>query len=154
MFLLTVGFVFSVLPGVLAPFDGARPGPALADRVADDLTQRALGEADDPTALDEACVRAFFGSGAATGCPFRAGESLSERVGIDAGNELNVTVERTGGGGVLCLTADGEARPCAGGGGGTRLVAGEDPPVGKDVVSSTRLVRVGGTDAVVVVRLW
>lgn len=146
VFLLTVGFVVGFVPGLLAPFGTQQEHPVVADRTADLLAGTLLA-GRSPGALNGTCTRAFFGAAADGGCPFDAAAPLHERVGIDDGYQLNVTVERADGG-VLC--ADGGAiEPCPG---GDRLAAG--PPGGNSVTTAVRAVQVDGREATVVIRIW
>ncbi|QLC34460.1 hypothetical protein EFA46_009665 [Halarchaeum sp. CBA1220] len=54
VFLLTVAFAFSFVPGLITPFaSGQESAPAVSNRVADDLVQQDLAVEGDPYTLRE-----------------------------------------------------------------------------------------------------
>jgi len=148
IFLLTAGFVFGFLPGMLAPFADHPAKPLVADRVANTLVGDTLVDAPDATSLNESATVAFF---AATSPP------LATRFDVDPRYHLNVTVERSVPGQAtrasLCRSPGGNVTTC--GPGDSPLALGDPVPANYgSVVTATRLVTVGDRDAVVVVRLW
>lgn len=152
VFIATVAFVTAFTTSLLSPFVADQSKPVVADRVADDLLGEELA-GGDPSELDLACTRAFFG-GPDAACPFDQSNALAERLDV-ADHTLNVTVESNAPGAsarqVLCADADGLTN-CSGG--GTRLAAGATPPGSGTVVTATRVAHVDGRTVAVVVRVW
>lgn len=156
IFLLTIAFVFSFVPGTLAPFGDDTAAPVVADRIADELVHQALAGANGPSVLDERCTLAFFGYAASTDCHFDGAGQPEDWLAVPPRTTLNVTVEKNLDGAtgreVVCLDA-GTITDCNNG--GDRLAYGAPPPqTGGSVATASRVVSLGGTDAVVVVRLW
>lgn len=156
IFLLTIAFVFSFVPGTLAPFGDATGEPIVADRIADELVYEALAEAGGPSVLDERCTLAFFGYAASTDCHFEGAGQPEDWLAVPPRTTLNVTVEKNVDGvpgrEVVCLDA-GTITDCASG--GDRLAYGSATPQdGVSVATASRVVSLGGTDAVLVVRVW
>jgi hypothetical protein len=98
IFLLSLAFVFVFVPGMLEPFDaGTQADTPAVNRVADDLTQRRLGNASRPYVLNGTCTREFFqlGTAAPAQCAY-SGTKLNERVGIFGGTPITVTIRMDG----------------------------------------------------------
>lgn len=153
VFLLTVGFVFAFVPGMVTPFAGGQEHPVVADRAGGALAEDLLADGS-PSVLNTSCTLAFFGAASDAGCPFDAAVPLTERVGIDARYRLNVSLKRADSGGIDVLCTDGTGvQPCASG--GDRLAAGPAIPQDSNSVTvATRGVYVDGTTAVLEVSVW
>lgn len=151
IFLLTVGFVVAFVAGMTVPYEDQQT-PLVAERVASDLADDRLAES--PAVLDERCTLAFFGHADATGCPFDAGDSLNDRLGVAPLYSVNVTLRRnvSGGPGSEILCGDGgSVGPC----GSDRLAAGPSvPDDGTSVATARRAVHVDGQRAILEVRVW
>lgn len=154
IFLLTTGFVFGFLPGMLAPFGEATASPLYGDRIVDDLVYDTLADGATPATLDTQCTLAFFGVTSATDCRFDTADSHREVIGLPARYEFNISVQALDGNGTrvpLYGNADGTVSRT----GDTRLVTGDAvPDEYGSVTSVSRHVRVDDTDAVLVVRVW
>lgn len=150
LFVVTVSFVATFIPGMFEPFSGGgQENTVVGDRVASDLATSLLVESTDDGSidayvLDQTCATAFFAGTSPTACAFD-GSSLAERVGIDPARGLNVTVrgdlDADGVAGLLCENADGELverRPATTCASNTRYAAGEAP--GDRTVSTSRRV--------------
>lgn len=158
VFLLTVAFVLSFVPGLMSPFDGeATTPPLVADRTADSLVYEALAATGSPGTLDEPCTLAFFDTGASdSDCAFADDGPASEWLGIPAGMHLNVTIEKdvdaTPGREPICGDATDVNFTCET---GSLLVHGDPvPSSGASVATAARVVTLDGTNAVLVVRVW
>lgn len=91
LFLLTLSFVFVFVPGMLDPFaDTTQVETPAVNRVAEELTTRTLGDADEPYVLDKQCTIEFFTDTTAD-CNFN-GKTTAERVGIVSWRPVNVTI--------------------------------------------------------------
>ncbi len=146
VFLLTVAFVVSFLPGVFEPFTATGSGDALAaDRTAGLLAEQLLADPASPGVLDPACAAEFFdaaGDGAAgvAGCHYTTDAAdLDAALGLASATEVNVTIEN---GGAV------QSR------GGVELSAGPTPPESESVVVARRVVLLGGDDVDLYVRMW
>lgn len=92
IFLLSLIFVFSFIPGVLQPFTGTQQAePVVANRVADRLVEGGLGSPDSPYALDQTCTIEFFDDNTLNNCNYE-GNDLSDRVGLTDRTGLNITM--------------------------------------------------------------
>lgn len=158
IFLLTAGFVFGFVPGILVPFDGDQSAPLVSDRVADTLVDDYFVDRPGSVVLNETCTVAFFNASVVdgSGCGFDPSEpDLAARLGIDGGYRMNVTVVRNVPGNQtrarLYGDADGVTTDASG---TTPLAVGDPVPAQGSISTATRLVHVGGQDAVVVVKLW
>ena len=171
LFLVVMVFVFSFVPGVLGPFvstDGDHP--ALADRLADRLAQGQLGSPAEPFVLDRECTVEFFngsryedGLGSPGECRYD-GNGFGERLAVDGGRNVNVTLSGNASAGVdgattLCWDAGGgdivqvETPACDGD--DVRLTAGGIPPTDNDAtVTARRVVSLAGEDATLEVVVW
>ena len=80
IFLVTVAFAFTFIPGIVEPFDGSGVGdPVTANRIADDLVADRLASPDEPYSLNESAVDAFFDEPASLedGLPIRDTTSVN-----------------------------------------------------------------------------
>lgn len=137
VFLLTVGFVFASLSGIFAPFTGTEASDTLAaDRGAATLVEDALARPGQPGVLNATCTRQFFNESLAGACSV---DDLDEGIGIDAPDQVNVTVEE-----------DGSVRNLS----GSELRAGPPVPDRGSVVVARRLVLLDGEESDLYVRTW
>jgi len=160
LFIISLIFVLTFVPGILDPFTaGTQEETTAVDRVADELSQRLLGNATEPYKLDVDCTRTFFQSGTVGDCPF-SGTELTERLSIEDTKNVNVTitgnVSGTPSDGVLCLSDTSTAlseRPC--GGTETGLATGPSPSgSGGKTVSARRVVVLSDHDVTIEVEMW
>lgn len=166
IFLLSLSFVFLFVPGMLAPFgDSTQAETPAANRVAEDLVTRTLGDADEPYLLDGACTAEFFNDSTAD-CRFD-GDNTAQRVGVVEWKPVNVTIrgDRSGDGesDVLCWDP-GTSQFVERGDGGCDPGAGDDDVVlsrgakpsgsGGETVSAHRVALLDGTDVTVEVVMW
>ena len=155
IFLLTVAFVLTTVPGMLEPFAHDQDDPLVADRVASQLAEGHLGNPETPTLLNESCTFTFF-EATGTACGFDAANPVSEQLHLGTRHSINVTLRRTVSGGgdpeVLCING-GEVEIC--GGVGTRMSRGPAPPAttGSEI-SARRTVFIDGKDTLLVVKIW
>jgi hypothetical protein len=136
IFLLTIGFVVTFVPGMLGPFSDDKTGPLVADRIADDLVERTLATGAGTSTLDPDRTRAFFD-----------GTALPDRLALPDGSHLNVTIEASSPGSTARTIVESPS--------GTPLAMGEPiPRAGASIATTTRLAAFEGEAVVVVVRLW
>lgn len=164
IFLLTLAFVFTFVPGMLAPFDDTTQAETVAaNRVADNLTTGTLGDPDAPYVLDRQCVVEFFNTSTAD-CNFDGG-TTAERVGVVDWQPVNVTVSGNGTGSesvVLCWDrGSGEFiersdSDCTPGSNGDVVLSGGSDPAGSSgkTVSAKRVALLDGRDVTVEVVMW
>lgn len=164
VFLLTLAFVFTFVPGMLAPFDDTTQAetPA-ANRVAEDLVTRSLGDADTPYVLDEQCTREFFNLSNTNpdGCEF-AGETTAERVSVASWQPVNVTLrgdpDDDGVSETLCLDGESlvERSACTPSNDNVEVLSGGSDPAGSGgkTVTATRVALLDGRDVTVEVVMW
>ncbi|NHN58343.1 MULTISPECIES: hypothetical protein [Halorussus] len=172
IFLVTVAFVVTFLPGMFQPFEGG-DGPAVvaADRVADQLGRRLLAAGAEPFVLDASCTAAFF---ADSGPPAESspadcrygGTTLRDRLGLANDADVNVRLvgeDADGDGDPDLLCSDGDAdgdgdvvidetgdQSCA-----TTFEAGDAPPDDTGSVAvARRVVSIQHGDATLLVRTW
>lgn len=141
VFLITVGFILTFIPGVFAPFNvGSGTDELVGDRVAATLTEEVLiAESGHRATLNSSCTVEFFnGVNSATDCRFDDSASLATIVGA-TGHNLNVTIRANG----SIATIDG-----------TDLERGPSPPDGGDISASQRMVVIGDTVYNLVVKVW
>ena len=148
VFLLTVVFVVSFLPGVFDPFTASGEGDVLtADRTASLLAEQTLADPTDPGVLDADCTAEFFSAadhGLLDDCALTADASdLRTALGFGARTSVNVTVEEAG-----------TVRSLALGGSSVELRAGPRPPTTRSVVVSRRVVLLAGEECDLYVRVW
>lgn len=160
VFLLVVGFVLGVIPGMIDPFSDSQETTIVADRIATQISEGMLAEPDRPTVLNETCVNAFFNQSLASGddcpVPFDASEDdLATRLGVQDRQSINLTIKRdldsSPDGQLDQLATDGETVSASG---HTTLAAGPAVPSGRSVVAASRTAFLDGKDVTVVVRVW
>jgi len=158
VFLLVLGYVLTVVPGLIDPFSQAPSSTLVADRLATQIAEGMLGQPDRPTVLDETCTFAFFnaslGSGADCPLPFDATQTdLNVRLGVQDRQSINVTIERDvdDDGALEQLRTDGTTVSTTG---STTLAIGDPVPNGQSVVAASRTAYLDGKDVTVVVRVW
>jgi hypothetical protein len=93
IFLGVLLFVFSFVPGILAPFElPDDEGPALSDRIGTSLSKGMLGSAEQPHVLDRVCTVEFFNGSSPSECNY-SGTTLEERFNLSSIQHVNVTLE-------------------------------------------------------------
>lgn len=163
VFLLTLIFVFSFVPGILQPFtDTQQAEPVVANRVADRLAEGALGSPSQPYALNRTCTVEFFDDNAPSGCNYQ-GTDLNDRVGLTDRTAVNVTMfanvtgdrtqER------ICWDDSDEALREVGGGNcgasaDVDLTIGSTKPETSSSVTAQRVVYLNGTAVTLEVTTW
>lgn len=147
VFLVTVAFVLSFVPGMFQPFESdTGANMVAADRSAALLASAALVEnVTAPGVLNETCTAEFFDAdGDVEECPYDADAGhLPAALGLDETTGVNVTIEDSSG--VLSVTGDG---------GSVDTAAGRAPPVTAEVVVGERIVIVDGERGTLHVRVW
>jgi len=137
VFLVTVGFVVTFVPGIFQPFDTSTgPNMVVADRAASHLVEDALVESPaEPGVLNSTCTAEFFDADGSVGaCRFDADASdVNAALGVEATTSLNVTVSDNA---------------------GLQYAAGRPAPPTGDVVVARRVVLLDGTRQTLVVRVW
>jgi len=156
VFLVAVIFVFTFIPSMTTPYvEGNQDRSVTANRVADHLSEGALGDPADPFVLNDSCVTDFFADTPNSSCGY-SGSDFYERVGVnDDRLGVNVTVEQVN------TTASGDDRfrtVCHNGSVGviheenasfdcdTRYVAGDESGSQSSVVVARRIVTIPGCD--------
>lgn len=147
IFLVTVGFVFSLVPGMFQPFETETGRNMVAvDRgaalLAEDLL---LEESGEGPVVNETCAAEFFDENGDVGeCQFDAdGGDLQTALGIEEDASVNVTLESNGN----AVTLQGADGPVV-------ARAGRAPPPTADVVVAKRVVLLDGRRATLLVRVW
>ncbi|WP_415381141.1 hypothetical protein [Halosimplex sp. TS25] len=155
IFLLALTFALAFVPGMFEPFsDSGQTETPAVNRVADDLTQRSLGNATAPYVLDGECTRAFFDE-SVTACGFD-GDPIQQRVGVIDRTPVNVTIRGDVGSSedaILCWDGSSvvEQSPSC----GTVLTDGSNPAgSGGKTVSAQRVALLDGRDVTVEVVMW
>lgn len=140
VFLLSVAFVFGLVPNVFEPFTAdSGENSLVADRAAATLVEDLLGSPDAPTHLNVTCTSAFFDGTAPAECPFDATD-LNDVLAIPDTAAVNVTIED-----------DGTIKTVS----GTRLATGKAPPTrSSSVIVSHRVVLIDGETSRLNVRVW
>lgn len=125
IFLLTVGLVIGMVPGILDPFALEKSSaPVGANRAATTLATDELATVDSPYVLSEPTVGEFFALNES---------GVRERLGMDADISVNVTLENDS----------------------TRLEATGPPlPEDRSITSAWRVVSYDGEQATLRVRTW
>ena len=156
VFLVAVIFVFTFIPSMTTPYvEGNQDRSVTANRVADHLSEGALGDPADPFVLNDSCATDFFADTPNSNCGY-SGSDFYERVGVnDDRLGVNVTVEQ------VDTTASGDDRfrtVCHNGSVGviheenasfdcdTRYVAGDESGNQSSVVVAQRIVTIPGCD--------
>lgn len=140
VFLLTVAFVFGLVPGIFEPFSADGGSNSLvADRGAAILVEGALGNPNEPAVLNATCTEAFFAGVLQAGCGYETTD-LQTALAVPVGTQVNVTI--VGSSGVRTLD-------------GTTLAAGPEPQGGSaGIVVARRVVSLGGETNKLFVRVW
>ncbi|MFB6132409.1 MAG: hypothetical protein ABEJ44_03260 [Halanaeroarchaeum sp.] len=124
VFLLTVGLVFGMVPGILDPFALEESAePVVANRVATSLATDELATDATPYVLSESAVRTFFEDPA----------GIHERLALDEEVSINVTLEN---------------EPSV------RKTVGPPLPTHGTITSAWRVVSYAGEQATLRVRIW
>lgn len=88
VFLLTVAFAFSFIPGLITPFaSGQESTPVVANRVADDLVQEDLAVDGDPYTLDATKTTTVL----------NGSDTLPDRIDVPPLMDANVTLTNASG---------------------------------------------------------
>lgn len=167
LFVGVVLFVFLFVPGILDPFTvGAQDETVTSNRVADSLTQDLLDSPAQPGVLAADCTAIFF-EAAKDGDPVDVcgfeGEQLTDMVGVDRRQQVNVTVignvsAADSGSDLLCWNEGDEElveHDDAPSGDCTQpLRAGDRPRDNIDAVTATRVAALAGEDVTVRVEMW
>lgn len=166
LFVGVVLFVFLFVPGILDPFTvGAQDETVTSNRVADSLTQDLLNSPERPGVLAADCTAVFFeyanNADAVDVCGFD-GEQLTDMVGVDRRQQVNVTVlgnvsAADTGSDLLCWDDDAEAlveRDDSPGDCTQVLRAGDRPYDNTDAVTASRVAALAGEDVTVRVEMW
>jgi hypothetical protein len=162
VFLLTVAFVVSFIPGMFQPFDADGGSEIVtADRVANQLSRRLLIAGVQPFVLDSPCTTEFFdlGDSPPSDCQYD-GTTLHDRIGVANDASVNVQLrgedeDDDGDPDLLCDDGSGtideeSAQSCA-----TTFEAGSSPPEDTgSVVVARRVVSIQNRDATLLVRMW
>lgn len=143
IFLITLGFVFSFVPGMFQPFESTNgPNMVASDRTAALLVEDILVDTvGTPGVVNATCAAEFFdGNGNVGDCRFDVdSDDLNGALGVGNHRSVNVTLESGG----SVITVDGvPAR------------AGPAPASTANVVVSKRVVLVDGKRTTVFVRVW
>lgn len=154
VFLITVTFVFSFVPGMLGPFQsGPQEATVVADRVASQLVGTTLTDGGSQYILDTGCTLAFFNDSLDdTGCGFDTDTAIADRMGTD--QNLNVTVQHDFDDDLESELAcwDGDVlTDCSD---GWELAAGPSPDGGDSVIVARRIAAFDSLDVEVFVRVW
>lgn len=153
VFVLTVGFVFFLMPTLLAPYySPSETGNEIrAERstavLVDDLLVKS-GE-HEPNTLNATCTEDFFAPGTDLGCGY-AGSTLSEQLGLASDGNVNVSISRLGSGstgGTVSIDGNDDGTT-------TTLARGDSVPSNSNVGVWTRVVYVNGTSHELTVRVW
>lgn len=94
IFLVATGFIFSIVPTILAPFGTTDDSGVQirADRTADHLLNGPLTEGESDAVLEAPCVKAFFQNTTNSACPEYDPQSLAELTGNTDGTGTRVQI--------------------------------------------------------------
>lgn len=147
IFLLILGYVFSFVPGLFAPFSPETDGTAIrVDRTADYLTEDLLVTGKTDRVLNATCTRYFFNGSPPANCD-QLSESITEQrilelAALPDDMNINVSMVRTDG------PAEDPGSPIT-------LAVGSDPETTSDrVIRAVRIVSFDGRDYRFFVRVW
>ena len=147
VFLVTVGFVLTFVPGMFQPFDtDTGPNMVVADRTAARLAEDLLvDDVESPGLLNETCTVEFFDAdGDVAACRFdQDAADLESALDLEPTERVNVTIEDDAG--PLTVTDDGDTATAS---------VGPTPAATGDVVVASRVVAVDGERGTLVVRVW
>lgn len=150
VFFVTLSFVITVVPELLAPFAGLE-GPLVADRAVETLSGDLLVGGTVGT-LDEGCTAAFF-DGRDSTC-VDGSESMASLVGVSERHRLNVTLEESGQARSEVLCYDGDDVVSCDSGGSPATRGGPPPTSTASVHTASRVVRVDGRTVWLKLRTW
>jgi len=163
VFLAVVIFIFLFIPGILSPFSqGGQADTATSDRVADQLTQGALGSPSEPNVLDRYCTVEFFDRGidslpaAPSQCSY-TGTSLDEELGLEQSYQnINISIRRNASvRDSLCWESGNLVEATGASCSGTQLQRGNAVKTSTDdTVTSRRFVSLNREDVALIVRVW
>lgn len=165
IFLVTVAFVVSFVPGMIQPFSvDSGEEVVAADRVANQLSRRLLTAGSQSFVLDFSCTEQFFDMSDASEedspseCLFE-GRTLRERIGVAADANVNIQlagdVDGDGQQNVLCTDGNGNVEEADDISCDTRLAAGGTPPDETGTVTvARRVVSIATREVSLVVRMW
>lgn len=146
IFLLTTGFVFAFVPGMMTPFGESTTTPIHSDHVADDLVYDRLAADAAPATLDTEATLAFFDADATT-----VRKTLGLNDTVLAYNVSLVGEADDGGSRTPLYAVDGAVEDS----GDTRLATGRDRPTSYgSAMTVSRHVWIDGRQAVLEVTLW
>lgn len=160
VFLSVLLFVFTFVPGILAPFESTEEGdPMLADRVGDALAKDMLGSPSEPQVLDRYCTVEFFDGKDVSECQFE-GNTLEERLDLGPEQRVNVTLRGN-------VTDDQGSEPLGwdkdsyalvekgDSAGDVALTIGEEPPGnGRSTTTARRVVSLHNQSVTMKVTVW
>jgi hypothetical protein len=155
LFLLAVGSVFAVLPGLVEPETESGDTATVAARAGIEVTDELLGSPDRPGVLNETCTERFFNTTQGPGeCPWdrnireRDNENLTAALGVSNYTYFNLSV-------VPNATANGTVSALDTPRGRTNLTIGRPAPTESvSVVTVRRAVLVNGSVQQLRVRAW
>ncbi|MFB6198741.1 MAG: hypothetical protein ABEI52_10820 [Halobacteriaceae archaeon] len=141
LFLVTVGFVLTFIPGMFQPFTiGSSTNEILADRSAARLAEGVLAISPArPAVLDRSCVIEFFDDDGNTGDCRYASEDPGTVLALSETTNVNVTLQRDGDIAIL---------------NGQKLASGPAPTGDDNVAVARRRVSISGTGYTLEVRVW
>jgi hypothetical protein len=155
LFLLAVGSVFAILPGLVEPEAESGDTATVAARSGVEVTDELLGSPDRPAVLNETCTERFFNTTQPPGeCPWgrnireRDNENLTAALGVSNYTYFNLSV-------VPNATANGTVSSLDTPRGQTNLTIGRPVPTESvSVVTVRRAVLVNGSVQQLRVRAW
>lgn len=160
IFLLTLVAVLAFASATMQPFTGqSQANIGLADRVADDLAERSLGDPARPHLLNATCTAEFFDDNSPSHCR-HSGSNLTSRVGVKPRHHVNVTMTANVTGDAdeetLCWDGgDGEVVRRGSGDCDVPFLVGSTPPkTSGNTVTARRVVTIDGVDATLRVEVW
>jgi hypothetical protein len=155
LFLLAVGSVFAVLPGLVEPETSSGDTASVAARAGVETTDELLGKPDRPGVLNETCTERFFNTTQGPGtCPWgqnigeRDNENLTAALGVSNYTYFNLSiVPRDDANDTVSALETPRGR--------TNLTIGRPLPSGSvSVVNVRRAVLVNGSVQQLRVRAW
>lgn len=160
VFIAVVAFVFLFVPGILEPFGGGDgEDPAVADRIANSLSNEKLGQADNarPRTIDRQCTVEFFkgeNGGPPPECVIEGdGKTIEERLSLSSLERVNITISNSSG--VLFWDSDDARWVTENGEDITPLKGGDNLPEDRSAtITSTRVVSLQGEPVTIRVRVW
>lgn len=156
VFVVVLLFVFTFVPGILAPFEATdEEAPVLSDRIANSLTHGILGSPEEPHILDRYCTVEFFKETEAPGECNYDGQTVEERLNVGFGRSVNVTISDTQGE-LLCWDSDGDEPTLTDScdGDTVLLATGDELPDREPTITSQRVVSLDGENVRMEVVVW